>query len=98
MSTAITADSDIADPAKSDGMVRPHIDHLAIADPEAARRMQHHLEGTDPSVVVGPLGEVVDEVIAALATEVTYGRRLAEGMGRMLQCGPAADLQRYRRL
>ncbi|WP_319523144.1 hypothetical protein [uncultured Desulfosarcina sp.] len=79
-------------------MVRQHIDHLAIADPEAARRMQHHLAGTDSSMVAGPLGDVVDEVIAALAAEVTYGRRLAEGMGRMLQCGPTADLQRYRRL
>jgi len=79
-------------------MVQQHIDHLAIADPQAARRMQHHLEGTDPSLVVRHLGQVVEEVIDALAAEVTYGRQLAEGMGRMLQCGPAADLQRYRRL
>ncbi|BBO76442.1 hypothetical protein DSCW_38590 [Desulfosarcina widdelii] len=79
-------------------MVRQHIDHLSIADPEAARRIQHHLAGTDPSVVVRHLGQVVEEVIAALAAEVTYGRRLAEGMGRMLHCGPSADLQRYRRM
>ena len=98
MSPATTADSDTSDLAKSERMVRQHIDHLAIADPEAAHRMQHHLEGTDPSVVVDHLGQVVEEVIAALAAEVTYGRRLAEGMGRMLHCGPSADLQRYRLL
>jgi len=98
MSPSITADSDITDSADSDRMVRQHIDHLTIADPEAARRMQCHLAKADPSAVVDRLGEVVDEVIAALAAEVTYGRQLADGMGRMLQCGPAADLQRYRRL
>jgi nitric oxide reductase NorD protein len=98
MSPSITADSDITDSANSDRMVRQHIDHLAIADPEAARRMQQHLAGMDPSLVVHHLGQVVEEVIAALAVEVTYGRRLAEGMGRMLHCGPSADLQRYRRM
>lgn len=98
MSPAITADSDTTGSANSDRMVRQHIDHLAIADPEAAHRLQYHLEGTDPSLVAGHLGQVVEEVIAALAAEITYGRRLAEGMGRMLQCGPSADLQRYRRL
>lgn len=98
MSPAITADSDTTDSANSDRMVRRQIDHLAIADPEAARRMQHHLEGTEPSVAVRHLGQVVEEVIDALAAEVTYGRRLADGMGRMLQGGSTADLQRYRRL
>lgn len=101
MSPATTVDSDTADAAHSahsNRMIRQQIDHLAIADPEAARRMQRHLARTDPSVVVCRLGQIVDEVIVALAAEVTYGRRLAEGMGRMLQCGSPADLQRYRRL
>ena len=63
------------------------MDHLAIADPKAAQRMLDHLNGSDRSLDVHHLSRMVDEVIEALAVEVSYGRDLADGMGRMLAPG-----------
>ena len=81
-----------------DQTVRHLMDYLAIADPQAAQRMLSHLNGSDPSAVIHCLARVVDEVIEALAVEVSFGRNLADGMGRMLADGAPADLDRYRRL
>jgi hypothetical protein len=80
----------------SDRSLDEHIAHLAIADPEAARRMHNHLAGSDRSAFSHLLSQIVDEVIEALATELSFGRTLAEGMGRMLIKGTADDVQRYR--
>ncbi|BBO69133.1 hypothetical protein DSCA_30630 [Desulfosarcina alkanivorans] len=77
---------------------RRPLDDLAIADPQAAERMGRHLVDAEPEMVAGPLVRVVDEVIDALAVEVSFGRHLAEGMGRMLAKGTPADLDRYRSL
>lgn len=82
----------------SDRMVRKYIAHLAIADPDAAQRMHDHLVVADPSGYVDQLARVVEEVIDALALEVSFGRQLADGMGRLMAKGAQVDLQRYRRL
>ncbi len=74
------------------------MDHLTIADPRAAQLMLAHLTGSEPSAYIHRLSRVVDEVIEALAVEVSFGRNLAEGMGRMLAGGARVDLDRYRRL
>ncbi len=74
------------------------MDYLSIADPKAAQRMLGHLAGSDPSAYVHSLARVVDEVIEALAVEVSFGRALADGMGRILVGGALADLNRYRSL
>lgn len=71
---------------------------LALADPIAAERMQRHLNGSEPSGVLGQLERVVSEVIDALAVEVSFGRSLADGMGRLLAGGTPAGLNRYRGL
>ena len=81
-----------------DDRVRSRINDLAVADPDAADRLRHHLATTDPSVYRHHLDRVVDEVVAALAVEVSFGRQLADGMGRMLQHGDRNRLERYRRL
>lgn len=73
------------------------IDHLSIADPQAAQRMQRHLTGIDPATIIQRLSRLVDDVIEALSGEITYGRRLADGIGRMLAEAPA-DLEEYCRL
>ncbi|WP_372677335.1 nitric oxide reductase activation protein NorD [Desulfosarcina sp.] len=85
-------------PTATDRTVRNLMDHLAIADPKAAHRMFDHLNGSDHPLDVHRLSPLVDEVIEALAVEVSYGRNLAEGMGRMLTGGRLVDLDRYRRL
>ncbi|MFO7716274.1 nitric oxide reductase activation protein NorD [Desulfosarcina sp.] len=74
------------------------MDHLSVADPQAAQRMGSHLKGMDLSAIVHRLGQVVDDVIEALTVETSYGRSLADGMGRMLAAGSPADLERYCRL
>jgi nitric oxide reductase NorD protein len=85
-------------PTATDRTVRDLMDHLAIADPTAAHRMLGHLNGSDHSRFAHRLKRMVDEVIEALAVEVSYGRALADGMGRMLAAGRLVDLDRYRRL
>jgi len=87
---------DPALPPSPDPTVRRLMDHLAIADPQAAKRMNGHLAGSESSVRVLHLGRVVEEVIDALAVEITFGRDLADGMGRILAGGTPADLDRYR--
>jgi nitric oxide reductase NorD protein len=85
-------------PTSTDRTVRDLMDHLAIADPQAAQRMQEHLTGPDTPVELHRLSRIVDELIEALAVEVSFGRNLAEGMGRLLAAGHGVDLDRYRRL
>ena len=85
-------------PVDIDRTVRDLMDHLAVADPKAAHRMLGHLDGSDHSLFVQRLPRIVDEVIEALAVEVSFGRELADGMGRMLAAGRLVDLDRYRRL
>ena len=85
-------------PTATDRTVRELMDHLAVADPKAAHRMLGHLNGSDHPLDVHRLSRMVDEVIEALAVEVSYGRDLADGMGRMLAAGRLVDLDRYRRL
>ncbi len=85
-----------ADSHTSNRTVDQHIAYLAIADPEAARRMKAHLVDSDPSTFRDQLPEVVDEVIEALATEMSFGRTLADGMGRMMADGDTDTLRRYR--
>jgi nitric oxide reductase NorD protein len=77
---------------------RQLLNDLAIADPEAAEQMRRHLTNSKPEAYIYPLAGVVDEVIEALAIEVSFGRKLADGMGRMLAGGSPADLDRYRSL
>ncbi|PID40029.1 MAG: hypothetical protein CR984_05315 [Proteobacteria bacterium] len=72
------------------------MDRLALADPEAAQRLGRHLAQSDPSVFAHGLDQIVEEVIEALSIEITFGRTLADGMGRMLARGTATDLDRYR--
>ncbi|HSO17920.1 MAG TPA: hypothetical protein VLT88_00595, partial [Desulfosarcina sp.] len=76
--------------------IRERLDYLAVADPEAARRLGAHLTAADPRTCAPPLARIVDDVVEALALEVSFGRRLAEGMGRILAHGTPADLERYR--
>ncbi|MCB2147001.1 MAG: hypothetical protein KQI81_11035 [Deltaproteobacteria bacterium] len=78
-----------------DQAFRHLMDHLATADPVAAQLMRGHLTGSEPSTFINRLSRVVDEVIEALAVEVSFGRSLAEGMGRMLAGGAGVDLDRY---
>ncbi len=85
-------------PTATDRTIRDLMDHLAIADPKAAQRMFDHLNGSDRALDVDRLSRMVDEVIEALTVEVSYGRDLADGMGRMLAAGGSVDLNRYRRL
>ncbi len=85
-------------PRPSDPRVGQLLAHLAIADPQAAQRMQGHLIDIDPAVYVNQLARVVDEVIDALAVEISFGRMLAGGMGRMLAGGDRVALDRYRSL
>ncbi|MGA6926475.1 MAG: hypothetical protein WBY88_12380, partial [Desulfosarcina sp.] len=84
-----------SDSTLDDRTVGHLIDHLAVADPQAAQRMSAHLTGIDPSTVVPCLDRRVDDVIEALAVEVSHGRDLAEGIGRMLAEGLSTDLERY---
>ncbi len=81
-----------------DANVRSSLDHLAVADPEAAKRMQRHLNDWQPADGHVPLDKVVDEVIQALAMEITFGRNFADGMGRMLALGIPSHLDRYRNI
>jgi nitric oxide reductase NorD protein len=89
---------DPAMPTTADQTVRDSMDHLATADPEAARRMRRHLTGSDPSGYVHQLAHAVDALIEALAVEVSLGRDMADGMGRMLAAGLTVQTNRYRRL
>ena len=89
---------DPAMPTATDRTVRDLMDHLSIADPKAAQRMFGHLNASDHSLYVHRLTRIVNEVIEALAMEVSFGRDLADGMGRMLAAGRLVDLDRYRRL
>ncbi len=72
------------------------LEDLAIADPRAAERMMGHLAGSAPSTDTRRLSRVVNEVIEALAIEISFGRTLADGMGRMMAAGTPAELDRYR--
>jgi nitric oxide reductase NorD protein len=85
-------------PASPEATRRRLLDHLAVADPEAARRLGGHLKDSDPSAFSHLLSRVVDEVIEALALEVSFGRQLADGMGRLLAGSTPAELDAYRRL
>ena len=89
---------DPAMPIATERTIRDLMDHLAIADPKAAHRMLGHLDGSDHCLVIHRLSRIVNEVIEALAVEVSYGRDLADGMGRLLAAGCLTDLDRYRRL
>jgi len=71
------------------------IDDLAVADPEAARRLAAHLDEAHPSAGIECLGRAVSEVVEALAVEITYGRQLADGIGQLLTTAPFASLNRY---
>ena len=71
------------------------IDDLAVADPEAARRLAAHLAEGHPSACTDCLGRAVNEVVEALAIEITYGRELADGIGQLLTTAPPASLNRY---
>jgi len=72
--------------------------YLAIADPKAAKRLHGHLSGSESSTYVHRLARLVDEVVEALSVEVSFGRALADGLGRMLAGGALEDLDRYRSL
>lgn len=71
------------------------MDHLGVADPQAAERMRGHLGDMDVSADIQRLENVVDTIILALAEEVSYGRTLADGLGRMLAGGGQADQDHY---
>ena len=71
------------------------MDHLAMADPQAARQLRSHVEGSGPIVHHHRLEALVDEVISALAVELSFGRTLADGIGRLLKGGTTDDLDRY---
>jgi hypothetical protein len=73
------------------------LDHLAVADPEAAQRMRSHLEPTDPAACVHQLDQIVEQVIEALSVEIAFGRTLADGIGRLLAKGTPSGLACYRR-
>ncbi len=60
------------------------IDHLALADPQAAKQIARHLSAVDPSAYAPYLGRVVDQIIEALAMETGFGRTLADSVGRLL--------------
>ena len=81
-----------------DETIRAKLSYLALADPDAADRLQHHLEATDSSAYRSHLDRTVEDIIAALAVEVGFGRQLADGFGRLLKEGSAKRLERYRRM
>ncbi|MDL2269049.1 hypothetical protein LJC71_01715 [Desulfosarcina sp. OttesenSCG-928-A07] len=67
--------------------VRKHVHRLFLADPEAARRFQPHLENLDPAVVADALPCAVDALISALSVETAYGHAFIDGMGWLLTHG-----------
>lgn len=79
-------------------IVREHLDYLAVADPEAAQRLGTHLAVADPNTYWNRIPRLVEEVVEALAVEITYGRRLAEGFGCILAEGDPIVLAKYRDL
>lgn len=81
-----------------DRPVEHHLARLAIADPIAAQQLEIHLTGIPLCGDAHQLARVVDEVIEALALEISFGRKLAAGMGRVLAAGDREDLKSYRRL
>jgi hypothetical protein len=85
-------------PSAAGQTVQDLMAHLAIADPKAAQLMHGHLASLAPSAVIPHLDQMVAEVIAVLTIEVSLGRNLAEGMGRLLAGGSDALLDRYRHL
>lgn len=80
----------------------PAIQHamawLALADPTAAERMQRHLKGLASPAPAGQIDWMVAQVIEALAVERSFGRSLADGLGRMLAGGTRSAAHRYQRL
>ena len=85
-------DTHLAESGRSVAML---MDHLAVADPQAAEKMRGHLSGAALSVDIRRLKALTDTVIAALAQELSFGRALADGMGRMLAGGGVAEIDRY---
>ncbi len=86
---------DAPQPNETRQTVAAWMDYLAVADPQAAERMRGHLAGLGPAQDIKRIGHLVEAVIAALAEEVSYGRALADGVGRMLAGGQPADQDRY---
>ena len=64
--------------------MKRYLDYLAIADPEAAQRLQHHLGEIHFQPALFPMEKAVQEIIEALCVEISFGRTLADGIGRML--------------
>ncbi|GAB6907027.1 von Willebrand factor type A [Desulfosarcina cetonica] len=82
-----------SDPAAPLGRL---LNHLALADPEAARRLQTGLAEAPLKIGAAAVMErSVDAIIQALAVELSYGYTLAEGVGRMLAGGAQDQLDRY---
>ncbi len=81
--------------AESGRSVATLMDHLAVADPQAADKMRGHLSGVTLPVDIRRLKALTETVISALAQELSFGRMLADGLGRMLAGGGAAELARY---
>ncbi|BBO91944.1 VWA domain-containing protein [Desulfosarcina ovata] len=75
--------------------LRRHLDHLTIADPEAARRLQTPLADLDPASPVEGMDRAIDTIIEALAVETSYGHTLADGVGRILAGGGQSRMKRY---
>ena len=78
-----------------DETVRSWLTHLAVADPEASRRLQDRLNGVDPELIADRLPSVVDAIITALTIEIAYGYALADGAGRLLVNASRSTLSRY---
>ena len=78
--------------------MKRYLDHLAIADPEAAQRLQHHLGEIHFQPALFPMEKAVQEIIEALCVEISFGRTLADGIGRMLVRSTPENLDRLRAL
>ena len=82
-------------PAETHQIITTLMHHLAVADPQAAKKMRRHLDGVKTPMDTHRIGNLVEDIIAALAEEVSYGRTLADGLGRMLASGRQPDQDRY---
>ena len=78
-----------------EGTIRRHLEELAIADPEAAGILRARLTGSAPPDLTDGIARAVPAVIAALCVEISYGRTLADGLGRLLAADAMDRLPDY---
>jgi nitric oxide reductase NorD protein len=71
------------------------LETLAVADPDLADRVNALL--ADKPTSVADRGMIVEETLAALGQEITFGRSVAEGLARLVGEVSQHRIDRYRR-